>query len=144
VQANLYRPTIRTGLQGISNYLNPFADNFTVLRFLLALIGGIAVPVLGILFLADPTGMPLTWFATTTGLSTTFGRWLALGIVFSFLGLVTGSLFSGKSFLWSFLLAWFPLRLLGPSITDALVLSLWAGVVAASVCKHKMKRDALV
>lgn len=144
VEANLYRPTVRTGLRGIFNFLNPLADNFTLRRFLIGLVAGVAIPVLGILYLGDPSSPFIGWAEAETGLPVPVLRWSAMTLVFSVLGLVSGSVFSSKSFLWTFLLAWFPLRLIGPSIWPALGLSLWAGTVASMVSSWKMKRQSLV
>ncbi len=105
---------------------------------------GVGVPVAGILAFADPTSPGVEWLAGHVPVDTTILSWGALGAVFAVLGLVTGMLFESKSFLWTFLLAWIPLRLLGPAVLPALVLSLWAGGLAGAVCTHRMKSKALV
>ncbi len=143
-EAGLLHPTVKTGLRGISNFLNPFADNFTVARMIGALLLGLAIPVAGTFAFANPTSPAITWLAGHVPIDPIILSWGALGAVFALLGLVTGLLFGSKSFLWTFILAWIPLRLLGPALVPAFVLSLWAGGVAGVVCTRRMRRKALV
>ena len=64
------RPTVKAGLRGIANYLNPLADNFTLPRFLIVLLFGLVVPVLTLLWLTGPGVFVISRVATATGFAT--------------------------------------------------------------------------
>jgi len=81
-----YRATYLTGLNGIKNFLNPFADNFTWPRFLLAAAFGLGLPAAGTLYGGGSAAAALLCYA--------------LG------GAAIGALFSGKAFIWAFLLGY--------------------------------------
>jgi hypothetical protein len=143
-EAGRLRPTVRTGLRGIGNFLNPFADNATPARVVLGLLLGLGLPVAGVLLFGDPDAEPVQRLAAALGQDPPLVRWAALTTIFALLGLATGWLFESKSFIWTFLLAWLPLRLVGPDLLPTLLLSLWAGGVAVWICNRRVRRRALV
>ena len=71
-------------------------------------------------------------------------RWMLLTLVFALLGLSTGWLFEAKAFIWTFLLAWLPLRLAGALVLPTLGLSLWAGALASWAANQRSKKRVLV
>jgi hypothetical protein len=131
----MLRPTLRTALRGVRNFVNPFSDNFTLLRFVLALIVGLGVPCVGLVALAGPLAPTVVRLSSDTGLSVGFLESMALGGLLTVTGAVVGGLFTVKSFIWTFLLAYIPLRLLGPSGLMPLWLGLWTGLVADRVAR---------
>jgi hypothetical protein len=139
------RPTVKAGLRGIANYLNPLADNFTFPRFLTALLFGLVVPVLTILWLTGPGAFVIAWLASATGFAPTTCVIACLAIVLSVVGVVVGMIFVTKAFIWCFLLTYVLLRLVGPTgIGATLGLSLWTGVVADWAAKRRQNRQKLV
>jgi hypothetical protein len=129
----LLRPTLRTTLRGIRNFVNPLADNFNWPRFAIALFFGLVVPCLGLRVLAGPLAPLVDRLSHGTGLSVGLLDSLALGMLLTLTGATVGGLFTAKSFIWTFALAYVPLRLLGPSGLAPLWLSLWTGFVADRV-----------
>jgi hypothetical protein len=139
------RPTIKTGLRGIANFLNPLADNFTIPRFLVAIIFGLVMPVLTILWLTGPGTFVIVRLASATGFAPTTCVVACIAIMLSFVGLVIGWLFTAKGFIWSFLLTYAILRLVGPTgIGATFLLSLWTGVVADWAARRRLSRQKLV
>ena len=66
------------------------------------------------------------------------------GDLLTVVGCVVGHIFTGKAFIWSFLLTYTILRLAGPTgIGGTLFLSLWTGVVADWAAKRRNRREAL-
>ena len=139
------RPTVKTGLRGIANYLNPLADNFTLPRFLTALLFGLVVPVLTILWLIGPGAFVISRLASATGFAPTTCVIACLAIMLSVVGVVVGLIFVTKAFIWCFLLTYVLLRLVGPTgIGVTFGLSLWTGVVADWAAKRRQKNQKLV
>lgn len=141
-EAEVYRPTVRTALRGIANYLNPFADDFTLRRGAAALVFGLVAPIGILLYLKTGTPAPMEGFGDRLGVDP---RWvfaavgaMALGVS----GAVIGRLFSTKTMIWSFLLAYVPLRLIGGVWWLALALSLWSSAVADIVGRRRADRAA--
>jgi hypothetical protein len=133
----LLRPTVRTALRGIRNFINPLADNFTWRRFTLAVCFGLVVPCLGILALAGPLVPLVDRLSNATGASVRLLESVAIGALLTVTGAAVGSLFTAKSFIWTFALAYVPLRLLGPSGLAPLWLGLWTGLVADRVARRR-------
>ena len=139
------RPTVKAGLRGIANFLNPMADNFTLPRFLLALVLGAVVPVAALLWLAGPGSWLVTRIAAATGLSPVFCLTACLALILTGVGALVGHLFLGKAFIWVFLLTYFVLRLIGPDGTwTAVALSLWTGIVANWTTSLRERRQRLI
>jgi hypothetical protein len=138
------RPTIKTGLRGIANFLNPLADNFTVPRFLAACVVGIVVPVMTVLWLDGPGRVVLARIASLTGFSQQTAMTALLTVLLTAAGVLIGWLFVGKAFVWAFLVTYIVLRLMGPqSIWAALALSLWVGAVANWAAARREKPQHL-
>jgi hypothetical protein len=80
-----------------------------------------------------------------TGLDPIWCLIACLGIVFTVAGAVVGSLFVSEAFVWSFLLTYLLLRLLGPpGWVTALTLSMWTGGVAGWAARMRERRTTLV
>jgi hypothetical protein len=138
------RPTVKTGLVGIANYLNPLADNLTPFRLAAALVFGLGLPLAGVLLLNDWAGFSTTRAAAALGIQPGVLRWAGLALLFSVLGAVTGWLFESKAFIWTFLLAWLPLRIAGALALPTLGLSLWAGALAGWAADRRNRLRSLV
>lgn len=104
-KTGIYEGTYRTALQGIGNFLNPFADNFTPLRFASGIVAGCGIP-LSVIHFARPIAQQLNG----VGGALSYVGLLALAYIAA--GLFIGYLFSSKSFIWAFLLGWLPLRIM--------------------------------
>jgi hypothetical protein len=129
------RPTVKAGLRGIANYLNPLADNFTLPRFLIALVVG----------LTGPGAFVITRLASATGFAPLTCVIACLAVLLSLVGVIVGLLFATKAFIWCFLLTYVILRLIGPTGVGAtFILSLWTGIVADWAAKHRQGRQKLV
>lgn len=135
--STMLRPTVRTALRGIRNFVNPLADNFTVARFVLALVAGLGVPCMGLVLLTGPLAPHVVRLSADTGLSAAVIEALSLGALLTVTGAVVGGLFTVKSFIWTFALAYIPLRLLGPAGLIPLWLSLWTGLIADWVARRR-------
>ena len=139
------RPTVKAGLRGIANFLNPLADNFTVFRFVTALVFGLVVPVLTVLWLTGPGTFVIARMASATGFAPTTCVIAVLAGVLSVVGVVVGLLFITKAFIWCFLLTYVILRLVGlTGLGAAFGLSLWTGLVADWAGKRRQRREKLV
>jgi hypothetical protein len=144
VEDGRLRPTVRAGLRGIFNYLNPLADNFTPLRFALVLVLGLLVPAAGILWLGGPGAAAVSELAARTGVDAAVWRIGGLGVALMVSGIVIGTLFVSKSFIWSFLLTYVLLRLTGVvAFWPTLGLSVWSAMVADMVARRRVRGDRL-
>lgn len=103
-----YRATNRMGLVGIANFINPFADNFTVARFVAALLGGLAMPVAAAVF-GDRLAAAL---GTALGLDPALALLLILAAAYAEGGFTIGVIFEGKSFIWAFIAGFLCARVL--------------------------------
>jgi hypothetical protein len=125
-----YHPTVHTASRGIFNFLNPLADNFTLPRFLAGVVAGAGLPIAA---------------ALATDLGFVPGPpWIAPAVAATLAGAVVGVLFTGKSFVWSLLLGYLPLRLLGEEPVPQLMLALWMGAVSETVGRWRDRRRLLV
>jgi hypothetical protein len=136
------RPTVRTALRGIRNFLNPFADNFTVARGLVVALVGLVFPVASFVALQRGTPAPTEVVGGVLGVS---AHWVFAGaavLILGLVGAVIGRLFSSKTLVWSFLIAYLPLRLVGGGWVLALALSVWTSAVASFVGDRRADRGA--
>jgi hypothetical protein len=122
-----HRLAMKTALRGVLNFLNPLADNFTVLRFAIGVVFGAGLPLL------------VTWLQVD-GLA----RWTALGIAYGLAGAVVGYVFNAKQMVWAALLGYVPLRLLEASAGPAALAALWMAGVAELVARFRQRRELLV
>jgi hypothetical protein len=138
------RPTVTTGLRGVANFLNPFADNFSWPRLAVGLLVGIALPTAAALWLAGPGGVQVERLAAASGLSPLQCTLAGFALLLTLTGAIVGWLFTGKAFVWSFLLSYLTLRLVGPlAIGATAILSLWAGLVAGWAAARRAHRELL-
>jgi hypothetical protein len=141
-QADVLRPTVRTAMRGVRNYLNPFADNFTLGRGIAAAAVGFVLPVASFVALQWGSPSPSEMVAMQLGIPS---RWVFTGVaafILGIVGAVIGRLFTTKTMVWSFLVAYLPLRLVGGGWILALGLSLWTSAVASIVGAHRADRGA--
>jgi hypothetical protein len=127
-QDERWHPTTRSALRGVSRFFNPFADNFTLPRFALALLVGAGPPVIAAWLTTPdaalrPEGLPVVS-------AETLARYAILALGYALGGAAVGWLFRGKAFIWALLLGYLPLRLLTPEPLLALGLALFMGTVA--------------
>ncbi|MDX2436224.1 MAG: hypothetical protein QNL88_04135 [Acidobacteriota bacterium] len=138
------RPTVKAGLRGIANFLNPLADNFTVPRFVLVLMMGLAAPAAVLVWLEGPGWWLVARIASAIGVSPTTCTVAAMAVVMTGVGALVGLLFVGKAFIWSFLLTYLVFRLLGPqTMTATVILSLWTGAVSNWAAALRERRQRL-
>jgi hypothetical protein len=138
------RPTVKAGLRGIANFVNPLADNFTLPRFLLTVTLGLTVPVVALLWLDGPGSWLVARLAAATGLSPAACLTGCLAVVVTGVGALVGHLFLGKSFIWGFLVTYVVLRAIGPTGGwMAATLSLWTGIVASWASARRERHHRL-
>jgi hypothetical protein len=124
-------PTLRTALRGVGNFLNPLADNFTLPRFALAVAVGAGLPALAAWAIHEGHVPPAL-------------RWPALAAAVTAAGATAGAIFTGKAFIWSLVLGYVPLRLIGDDRLAQVVAALWMGFVAEWVARWRDRRRMLV
>lgn len=140
--ADYYNQTLKTALRGVRNYLNPFDKSFLWRNFFWALAGGVVVPILGIYFTT-----PIVECAhQATGWNIINLTWILDILLYAFGGAVVGYVFARRVFVWGFILAYFPFRiltLLGLISFDArfIYLSLLLTSVATEVSHWRSKRE---
>ncbi len=138
------RPTVKAGLRGIANFVNPLADNFTVSRFVAAIVLGIVAPVAAVHWLRGQGWWVVTGLAAETGLSPELCATGCTAAVLSGVGVLVGTLFVGKAFIWGFLLSYAVVRMTGPTgAWTALALSLWVAIVADRAAIWRERRHDL-
>ena len=132
-----YRGTLLLGLRGVRNYLNPFADNFTFPRFAAGVICGLGLPLLAIL---NPGNIlqAIQWQGSTPAQT----HLLVLLVAYVLAGAVVGYLFTGKSFIWAFLLGYVSWLVFPQHTNVAYVLVMT--VVAHQVAVWRFRRQRLV
>jgi hypothetical protein len=139
------RPTVKTGIRGIINFINPLADNFTAVRFLLGLLFGLAAPGAGLVWLRGPGADLVAGTALSLGLDPRLVLTLSMGLLLTLSGVVVGLIFGGKSFIWSFLFTYVLLRLIASTgLIATAVLCVWTAVVADQTSRWRQAKDRLV
>lgn len=137
-------PTLKTALRGVFNFINPLADNFTVLRFLVVVLLGLIVPGAAMLWLTGPGWELVARISVATGLEPERVLGLCLGVAFTLSGSIVGFVFTGKSFIWGFLLSYLLLRLgAGFGFWTTFALCMWSGLVADLVTRWRWKQSKL-
>jgi hypothetical protein len=122
----IYHATPKLGLRGIRNYLNPLAGNFTLPRFLLAVVFGTGLP-LALLF------VPFTayfWIAARLRVSIISASVALTVVAFTLAGVAVGCLFGRKWFIWAFLLSLPPAYLMAQRGANPLLWCVWMAIVA--------------
>jgi hypothetical protein len=141
----ILRPTVKTGLRGILNFINPLADNFTPVRFLTGAVFGLIAPACGILWIRGPGALVVARAAAALGLAGDTGSVIALAIVVGISGAVVGLVFVEKSFIWSFVFTYVLLRLIAPTgFLATVALCVWAGALADRAGRWRQRRRRLV
>jgi MFS family permease len=123
----------------VRNYLNPLADNFTIGRFASGLIFGASLPIV-IAF--APPGL-IERLGARAGLPSATAWTVAEVIAFALSGVVVGSLFRAKSFIWAILLGYLPLFLLGVRLPGQVFMTLLMAIVADAVTRARAWRERL-
>jgi hypothetical protein len=138
------RPTVRSALRGVLNFVNPMADTFTPLRFIVAALFGLAAPAAAVVWLTGSGSTIVDAVAGSIGLERPIGLVIALVAVLAVSGAVVGFSFTAKSFIWSFLFTYLLLRLVAPTgFWTTLALCLWAGWVADRTARWRLARRKL-
>jgi hypothetical protein len=135
-----YRMTTLTALMGIRNFFNPFADNFTWPKFLMGLIGGALLPLLGWVRAAAI----VDWLQRASSLPPGYLHLGVLLVFYAVAGAVIGYLFPGKTLIWGFLLGILPPKLLGVATPSLIGLSAWQAIIADMVSKYRHRRARIV
>jgi hypothetical protein len=105
--SGVYRATTSTALRGIGNFLNPMADNSSVLRFVAGLLLGGGLPILWIMERG-----PISRWVESHGPDGPFAASLLPMLVYGLAGLSIGLFFSRRTFIWGVLLGMLPSRVL--------------------------------
>jgi hypothetical protein len=125
--------TVRLALRGIGTFFNPFAEGFTLQRFVLALTLGLFAPALAIAALHQPALGLIPGLVEATGWDESLVFTLAMAPVLLAGAAAVGWIFTGNAFLWSFLIAYASSRLLLPEGVDAdLPRAVWIGTLASA------------
>lgn len=133
-----FRATYRLAIFGIANFLNPFADSFSLPRFLVTLFLAGLVPLWGLSRLPEILSLLALSPKLTEFVSVCFHLFL-----FSVSGGVVGWSFPGKTFIWGFLATYLPLAVLSAS-GDAMVLyCIWASLISDRVSTWRLARRDL-
>jgi hypothetical protein len=137
-----WHPTLRTALRGVWNFFNPFADNFTPLRFVVIVLVGAGLPALAAWLTTPeaayrPPGVPV-WNVSAPL------RLAVLAAAYTIAGAAVGWIFGLKTFIWATLLGYLPLRVLTPHPGIDLLLALWMAIVAERVAAIRSRREMLV
>jgi hypothetical protein len=144
IDAQRLRPTARAGLRGITNFVNPLADNFTLARFLVVLALGLAGPAAALTWIGGPGRWQVAQAASVIGVTPTFFTAICSGVVMTCVGVLVGLIFVGKAFIWSFLLTYVVLRLVGPqAVAGTVIISLWTGAVSTLAAAARERRQKL-
>lgn len=120
----VYRATYWTGLNGVRNFLNPFADNFTLGRLALALVVGLGGP-----------GATAVWGGGATP---------ALVAGYLLTGAALGLIFTGKAFIWSFLIGYCASHLFADYGLANALLALLMSVAAETSARLRSQLSRLV
>ena len=139
-KAGVYRMTLLTGLMGIRNFFNPFADNFTWGKFAVGVIGGAGLPLLGWL----QAGTLIDWLQKAAGRPLAISQGLLLMLFYGVAGSIVGYNFPGKTFIWGFLLGILPPKLLRLSTPFLFIFAGWMAITAEFVSKLKHRRARIV
>lgn len=134
-------PTIRTGVRGVINFINPLADNFTVVRFLIGVALGLLAPAAVLVWLGGPGLASVSTLAATLGLEQQSVLTIALVVTLGLSGAAVGLVFVEKSFIWSFAFTYTLLHLVSPTgFVVTLLLCLWSGAVADQTARRRLRR----
>ena len=135
----IYRATYGTSLRGITNFLNPMADNFTLPRFCLGALLGAGLPLAAVTQHAIITLWLSAWMPTQANLA----HALLLPAACTLAGIAVGAIFTRKSFIWAILLGYLPAKLFSVSGMP-LGLSLYMAVLAHWTAQRLLARRKLV
>lgn len=131
------RATTKTALRGVSNFLNPLADNFTIARFAAGVVLGGSLPLAANVFEADLLAQ------LTPHLSADAAPAVLYGVAYGLAGAVVGRIFTTKAFLWGFLLGAMPVAAVLGGEAGSLWAELWMGAASHYVSSRHAKRTAI-
>jgi len=133
-KANVYRATPKIAFKGVSKFINPFADDFTLKKFLVGAALGLALTCLWV-FLVDYLGLEAKIREIFPAYSASQITFLAFCPGFILAGLALGWQFPQKGFLWGFIISIPGIFLLPASAADPLVYSLLSAMAGYSANK---------
>jgi len=99
-KTNQYLPTTRLAAAGVTNFLNPFTDNFTTSRFIKGYAAALTM-TLGAPLIAHTGGVPHGYSLGT--LNEYQEEFLPLAVTFIAAGIAIGAAFERKSLIWALL-----------------------------------------
>lgn len=126
-QANVYRATPKIALRGVVAFINPFADDFTLKKFLIGAALGVALTVAWV-FLVDYLSLENQLKGFFPAYSPAQITFLAFCPGFVLAGMALGWQFPQKGFLWGFIISIPGIFLLPAAATNPLVFSLVAAM----------------
>ncbi len=140
-----YRLTLKATLRAVMNYLNPFAPGLVWKNLFWAILGGVLIPVSGVYF--SPVIIP--FLQQAMGLEPVTLSWILDLVLYAFGGAVVGYVLARRVFVWGFLLAYLPSRILTLAGLLAfeprfIPLSLLLTSVAQEVSVWKRKRERII
>ena len=133
-------PTATSGLLGIRNFLNPFADKVSGRSLALALAGGLGLPLLAAIHGAQAAA----WAGANLGVAPALAR-CAIEIAACFAGgFAVRSVFVNKTFLWSMLIGLAASWLLSASELPRIALALTMMAAAELGAWRRNRAERLV
>lgn len=135
-----YRATGNVALKGVLNFVNPFRDNFNWERFLITLLFGFVLPLMTSLYLSAIC----KWIGSWASYPLLYLQVGIVAITYGLAGLLTGLCFHGKTFIWGFLLGYFPSRLLEAHLPGWFLADIWLAAIADYVSDLKAKKENLI
>jgi hypothetical protein len=140
-KANVYRATPKIALRGVSKYINPFADDFTIMKFVMGVVLGLGITLLWV-FAVDRFSLESALRDYFVGYAPAQITFLAYVPGFILAGLVLGWQFPQKGFIWGFIISIPGVFLLPATATNPLVYSVVAAM--AGFTANKLRGPAPV
>lgn len=124
-----YVPTLKLALQGVKNFVNPFADNFTLPRFIFGF--GSGTGLIWLIMFAYTKGYLYSW-------GIPYPYFTVIG-VFLISGLIIGNVFRGKTLIWGILSTLPPIALFYNKIPSPFLLFLAHFWITTTIEKKSKK-----
>ncbi len=138
-EKGIYRATHWTALRGVVNFLNPVADNFTVVRFCLGVLLGAGLPLLAV----TQRAKIVLWLAAWIPTHLTLAHGFLVPAACTLAGIAVGAIFTRKCFIWAILLGYLPAKLVTVSGLP-FGLSLYMALIAQWTAHLLLARRKLV